>query len=81
MRFKQNFSKLPKCGAAPKKNSTRIHPCKHIALKNGRCYYHQGKPIVHGKYAKSTIQEKRTNRKFIASIRTSLDELKESIYE
>ena len=81
MRFKQDFSKLQKCGAIPKKNSTRIHPCKHIALKNGRCYYHQGRPITHGKYAHATIQEKKQNRKFIASIRTSLENLQELIYE
>jgi hypothetical protein len=81
MRFKQDFSKLPKCGSLPKKNSSRTYPCRHIALQNGRCYYHQGRPITHGKYAQSTLQEKRKGRLFISSMRQSLESLTELIYE
>ncbi|MCX5924608.1 MAG: hypothetical protein NTZ68_04245 [Candidatus Dependentiae bacterium] len=81
MRFKMDFSKLPKCGSLPKKNSSRIHPCKHIALQNGRCYYHQGRPITHGKYAQSTVESKRNSRLFISSMRQSMESLAELVYE
>ncbi|MFA6066443.1 MAG: hypothetical protein WC707_04675 [Candidatus Babeliaceae bacterium] len=72
MRFKMDFSRLPKCGAQPKKNSSRVHPCRHIALKNGRCYYHQGRPLKHGYYSEIACMERSERRQFINSTRTSL---------
>jgi len=81
MRFKMNFSNLPKCGAAPKKNSARIHPCKHIALENGRCYYHGGRRPTHGKYTKVTITKKRENKQFIKTAKESLNSLTELVHE
>lgn len=75
MRFKMDFSKLPKCGSLPKQHSSRAHPCRHIALVNGRCYYHQGRPIKHGKYSETTKKEHKRNRMFINEIRKSLESL------
>lgn len=72
MRFRMDFSKLPKCGSQPKKNSSRTHPCRHIALKNGRCYYHQGRPPVHGSYTKVAYKERALNREYIIATRKSL---------
>jgi len=76
-----DFSKLPKCGSLPKKNSFRTHPCRHIALENGRCYYHQGRPTQHGRYSQATKRENRDKRTFIRSTRKSLESLAELIYD
>ncbi len=60
-----DFSILPKCNAKPKLKSTRTHPCRHIALENGRCYYHGGKnKTKHGLFTK-TAKIERTNRRFM----------------
>ena len=79
MRFKMDFSALPKCGARPKKNSTRTHPCRHIALANGRCYYHQGRPATHGYYTKTASKVRRQQKEFIKTTRTFLSSLEEII--
>lgn len=81
MRFKMDFSKLPKCSANPKMNSSRKHPCRHIALQNGRCYYHSGRPQSHGKYTKKTLVEKNTMKDQINEARHLLVHLKEHIDE
>ena len=79
MRFKMDFSKLPKCGAKPKRNSVRKHPCKHVALKNGRCYYHKGRPARHGYYSKEGRVQRAAMRAYIASARASLGSIKGTI--
>lgn len=79
MRFKMDFSKLPKCGAHPKKNSSRTHPCRHIALENGRCYYHQGRRPRHGHYTNKAHKEQLLRRLFIDETRTSLGFLNDMI--
>lgn len=80
MRFKMDFSKLPKCGAKPKINSVRKHPCKHVALKNGRCYYHQGRPARHGYYSKAGRQAQRAaTRAYIISAQSLLANIRSTI--
>lgn len=79
MRFKMDFSKLPKCGAKPKANSVRKHPCKHVALKNGRCYYHQGRPARHGYYSKEGQVQRAAIHAYIASAQTSLANIRSTI--
>lgn len=81
MRFRMDFSKLPKCGAQPKKNSSRKHLCRHVALKNGRCYYHQGRPPMHGYYTKIAYKERTMRRELIITTRKSLVSLRELINE
>ncbi len=81
MRFKMDFSKLPKCGAKPKINSMRKHPCKHVALKNGRCYYHQGRPIKHGYYSYVSRAQRVAVRQFIGTARASLMQVRDIINE
>lgn len=81
MRFRMDFSKLPKCGAQPKKNSLRRHPCRHIALENGRCYYHQGRTPKHGYYTQTAYKERILRRQLISSTRESLVSLSELINE
>lgn len=81
MRFKMDFSKLPRCGAMPKTNSSRTIPCRHVALKNGsgRCYYHAGRPPVHGLYTKKSYYERTTQRHVINTLRQTSESLKEFI--
>lgn len=81
MRFRMDFSKLPKCGAQPKKNSCRKHPCRHIALANGRCYYHQGRPATHGYYSQSAREMRKQQKELIKASRTLLSSLEELIDE
>ena len=70
MRFKMDFSKLPRCGAKARSNFNL--PCRHVALANGRCHYHGGKvPIKHGRYTKAA-QAERTKQ------RLSIDEMRQS---
>ena len=81
MRFKMDFSKLPRCGSKPKVNSSRTLPCRHVALKNGngRCYYHAGRPPKHGLYTKKSYNERTTQRRLINDLRQTTKELKEFI--
>ena len=81
MRFKMDFSKLPRCGAKPKANSSRILPCRHVALKsgNGRCYYHSGRPPKHGLYTKKSYSERAVQRRVINELRQEVTSLKEFI--
>ena len=72
MRFKMDFSKLPKCGAKPKAKSVRKHPCKHVALRNGRCYYHKGRPIKHGYYSYVNCTQRASMHQFIGAAKKSL---------
>lgn len=81
MRFKMDFSKLPRCGAKPKANSSRTLPCRHVALKdrNGRCYYHSGRPPEHGLYTKKSYNERTAQRRLINDQRQTSESLKELI--
>lgn len=81
MRFKMDFSKLPRCGAMPKMNSSRTIPCRHVALKNGsgRCYYHAGRPPIHGLYTKKSYYERTVQRHVINALRQTSESLKELI--
>jgi len=81
MRFKMDFSKLPRCGAKPKINSSRTLPCRHVALKdgNGRCYYHSGRPPKHGLYTKKAYNERTKQRRLIDEMRQTSELLKELI--
>lgn len=81
MRFKMDFSKLPRCGAKPKLNSTRILPCRHVALKNGngRCYYHSGRPSKNGLYTKKAYAERTVQRCLINEMRKTSESLKKLI--
>ena len=81
MRFKMDFSKLPRCGAKPKANSSRTLPCRHVALKggNGRCYYHAGRPPKHGLYTKKSYNERTASRQLIDEMRQVSRSLKDLI--
>ncbi|MCX5922140.1 MAG: hypothetical protein NTX86_02330 [Candidatus Dependentiae bacterium] len=81
MRFRMDFSKLPRCGAKPKVNSARTLPCRHVALKNGngRCYYHAGRPLKHGLYTKKSYNERTVQRCLINDLRHTAESLKEFI--
>jgi hypothetical protein len=81
MRFKMDFSKLPKCGAKPKARSLRTHPCRHVALENGRCYYHNGRKPKHGNYTKKTKAERIERRYMIDVMKQSLTSLHKVIHE
>ena len=81
MRFQMDFSKLPKCGAKPKKGSSRTSPCRHIALQNGRCYYHGGRPIQHGRYSKAAKNERAQNRNLINQAKQVLRALEDHVNE
>jgi len=78
-----DFSKLPRCGAKPKANSSRILPCRHVALKNGngRCYYHSGRPPKNGLYTKGAYAERTAQRRIINGLRQTSESLKELIKE
>lgn len=77
MRFKMDFSKLPRCGAKPKAQSSRTLPCRHVALKNGngRCYYHAGRPAKHGTYTKKSYAERTAQRRVIDDLRQTTKSL------
>lgn len=81
MRFKMDFSKLPRCGASPKEKSSRTLPCRHVALKNGngRCYYHAGRPPKHGTYTKKSYNQRTVQRGLINNLRQTAASLKENI--
>ena len=81
MRFKMDFSKLARCGAEPKLNSSRVLPCRHVALKNGngRCYYHSGRPIKNGLYTKKAYIERTDQRRIINELRQTSESLREFI--
>lgn len=83
MRFKMDFSQLPKCGAKPKANSSRTLPCRHVALKNGtgRCYYHSGRPPKHGLYTKKSYSERTAQRHLINEMRQTSELLKKLVKE
>ena len=81
MRFKMDFSKLPRCGAKPKANSSRILPCRHVALKdgNGRCHYHSGRPPKNELYTNKACAERSAQRQVINGMRRTSESLKELI--
>lgn len=72
-----DFKKLPRCGARAKSNFGL--PCRHVALKNGRCHYHGGKvPVKNGRYTKLARMERTEQRRLITTMRNtslSLEEL------
>lgn len=71
MRFRMDFSKLPRCGAKARSNSG--NPCRHVALKNGRCHYHGGKALTkHGHYLRASKIERSRRRAFISEMRQSI---------
>lgn len=77
----------PKCGAKAKSRDGK--PCLHVALANGRCYYHGGRctgprtiagkqkckevNIRHGYYSKEAMEERK-------AFRETLKEFKDDIY-
>ncbi len=68
MRFKMDFKSLPRCGAKAKSNFGL--PCRHVAMKNGRCYYHGGStPIKHGRYSKAAQANRTQQRSIINEMR------------
>ena len=80
MRFRMNFSTLARCGAKARSNADR--PCRHVALKNGRCHYHGGKNrIKHGHYTKEIKNQRIRQRCIIREAREVLCSLKKLINE
>jgi hypothetical protein len=63
-----DFKSLPRCGAKAKSNFGL--PCRHVAMKNGRCYYHGGStPIKHGRYTKAAAAKRTQQRSLINEMR------------
>jgi len=79
-----DFMKAPRCGAKTRKGTS----CKAPAMKNGRCRMHGGKStgpktdagkerirkahLVHGKYSKVSINERKKYNDKLESYRTFL---------
>lgn len=77
MRFRMDFSKLPKCNAKTKHGK---HPCRHIALANNRCHYHGGKtPVKHGAYTRKSEKELAESRDLMKSLKQENKEMKDLI--
>lgn len=74
MRFKMDFTRLHKCGAKTKSNFG--FPCRHIALKNGKCHYHGGKtPIKTGNYSLEKKRVRKAQRSMINDAKNVLAEI------
>ena len=86
------YRQLPRCGAYAR---SADRPCRHVALANGRCYYHGGKSagprtakgkmlckqarVTHGKYTKEKITERKEFRGQLKEMRLALNEIIENI--
>lgn len=84
------YHKLPRCGAYAR---SADRPCRHVALANGRCYYHGGKStgpktprgraickknkMTHGRYTKENIEERKAFRNNLKEIKVTLNKLLE----
>ena len=78
MRFKMDFSSLPRCGATARSNGGR--PCRQAAMSNGRCYYHGGSsPIKNGMYTKMAKAQRKKQRILIDKTRDILRDLNKKI--
>lgn len=86
------YRQLPRCGAYAR---SADRPCRHVALANGRCYYHGGKStgpktpqgkavckktkMKHGKYTKEKIEERQRFRNEFKKMQSTLEEIIEKI--
>ena len=59
----------PRCGAHARRTGK---PCQAPAMANGRCRMHGGKstgrPVIHGRYTKAAIAERRRDRALIKAL-------------
>ena len=59
----------PRCGAYAR---TTGQPCRAPAMANGRCRMHGGKstgrPVIHGRYTKVAIAQRRRDRALIRAL-------------
>jgi len=59
----------PRCGAHAR---TTGKPCQSPAMANGRCRMHGGKstgrPVIHGRYTKVAIAQRRRDRALIRAL-------------
>ena len=59
----------PRCGAHAR---TTGKPCQSPAMANGRCRMHGGKstgrPVIHGRYTKAAIAQRRRDRALIRAL-------------
>lgn len=79
MRFKMDFSRLPKCGARTKSSG---EPCRHPALSNGRCHYHGGKSkMKHGNDTKQAKAMRHSNKEFIRKVQDDVSKIHRLIQE
>ncbi len=64
----------PRCGAHSRRTG---QPCQAPAMSNGRCRMHGGKstgrPIIHGRYTKAAMDQRRETRALIRQVRELLE--------